>query len=111
MKPGDGNNSVYSPINVNVTLHCVVDASSRPFWTVDGEETIFTSTMTTLNARGIFIFEMIDMASDGISSNLTMYGNTNCNISICCALRNMEVQSCTTLIIYGKCNLNTTVMN
>ena len=109
MRPGGSNEFVYSPIDVNATLYCVVDDPAL-FWTVDGI-LIYPGSIpeAMFNEKGIF--QMTYPASDGtLRSNLTVYGDItlNNNISSCCVLSNIEDQSCTTLIIYGKCNISIT---
>ena len=99
VRPGDGNEIVYSPIHVNATLHCVLDG---PFllWLVDGLNFVSRNEKAMLNLREIF--EITESSSKSLtSSTLTVYGDIqrNNNISICCETR--EDSSCTTLIIYG----------
>ena len=35
MRPGDGKKFVYSPVDVNATLHCAVN-NTIPVWEIDG---------------------------------------------------------------------------
>ena len=101
VRPGGGEDFVYSPVGVNATLHCAVNVSHL-VWTVDDFN--FAEFCRLLNSRGIF---QSKMAFNGIlSSNITIAGyiDTNNNTRVCCRSLVEEQlinQSCTTLVIYG----------
>ena len=111
VRPGDGEEFVFSPVEVNATIHCAVN-NTNLFWDVD--HLSFAELGSALNSRGIF--QRTNTSSDGMTtSNLTVFGNIemNSNIRICCrSLVGVKVRGvCTTLIIYGmvhvfsKCSL------
>ena len=100
VRPGGGEDFVYSPVGVNATLHCAVNVSHL-VWTVDDFN--FAEFCRLLNSRGIF---QSKMAFNGIlSSNITIAGyiDTNNNTRVCCRslVEEQFNQSCTTLVIYG----------
>ena len=102
-RPGDGEQVVYSPVGVNATLYCVVQATNL-FWGVNGNS-YNTESEFSLNPRGIY-FKIMPTTSAGITeSYIKVFGNkeVNNNISICCRSINGEVleRACTILIIYG----------
>ena len=105
VRPGDGEEFVYSPINVNATIHCVVNHTNLLSWTTDGLSLNSESLRPVLHSRGIFQ-SGITNSSGIIESTVTVLGNreVNNNIRICClSVKNTEFEeSCTTLILYGK---------
>ena len=92
MRPGDGEESVYSPVNVNVTLHCAVSNTNLER-DVDGLSFDSDVQRPQLHLRGIFkiVFGSREL---------------NNNTRICCQSFVDELrETCTTLIIvYGKVN-------
>ena len=101
-RPGDGKEFVYSPVNVNATLHCIVNKSNF-LWGI-GEES-YSELEPELTSRGIF-FEISRRSARVKESNIIIMGNidVNNNTRICCRLLSgVELrESCTTLIIYGR---------
>ena len=105
MRPGDGEEFIYSPVEVNATIHCAVN-NTNLFWDVD--EFSFAELGPTLNSRGIF--QRINTSTDGITtSNMTVFGNIemNSNVRICCrSLVGPDLrEACATLIIYGTVHI------
>ena len=106
LRPGDGKEFVYSPVNVNATLHCAVN-NTFLVWVVDGLAFDSPVQRPHLNSRGIFQSGPT-IQSDGVtSSSVIVFGSRelNNNTRICCQLFVDELkENCTTLIIYGKVN-------
>ena len=108
MRPGDGEEFVYSPVNVNATLHCAVNNTNLA-WEVDGLELNSLVQGPQLNSRGIFQSGPTT-SSDGVTSSsviVTLFGSKelNNNTRICCqSFVNELNENCTTLIVYGKVN-------
>ena len=104
VRPGDGEEFLYSPVDVNATLHCAVNNTNLA-WEVDGLTLDHPVQGPLLNSRGIFQSEP-SASSDGLKvSNVTVFGNRelNNNIRVCCqSLINGLKENCTTLIIYGR---------
>ena len=103
VSPGDGEEFVYSRVNVNATLHCTVNNTILE-WEVDGLAFDSTVQRPQLNARGIFQSGPIT-SSDGVtSSSVIVFGSRELNNTrICCQLFvNGLKENCTTLIIYGR---------
>ena len=102
VRPGDGEEYVYSPVNDNATLHCTVNNSDL-VWEVDGLVLDNLVQGRQLNARGIF-----QSGADGVtSSSVIVFGSRelNNNTRICCQSYVNELkETCTTLIVYGKVN-------
>ena len=107
VSPGDGEEFVYSPVNVNATLHCAVNNTILE-WDVDGLTLDSDVWGPQLNARGIFQSGPI-ISSDGVtSSSVIVFGSRelNNNTKICCqSFVNELKENCTTLIVYGKVNI------
>ena len=84
VRPGDGNEHVYSPLNVNATLHCTVNNINLA-WEVD--ELVLDSDVQgpLLNSRGIFQSGPI-VPSDGVTSScVIVFGSRELNNTrICC---------------------------
>ena len=100
-RPGDGEEFVYSPVDANATLHCIVNKSTL-LWGI-GEES-YSELEPELTLRGIF-FEISRRFARVKESNIIIMGNIDVNndTRICCQLldgRELR-ESCTTLIIYG----------
>ena len=105
VRPGDGEEFVYSPVGVNALLHCTVN-NTNLFWVVDELNFDLEFDRTVLHSRGIF---RSPPTSQGIMrSELTVYGNveTNNNTKVCCrsffVLGQNAEECCITLLIYGK---------
>ena len=102
MRPGDGEEFVYSPVGVNTTLHCAVNNSNLE-WEVDGFNFESHFDRNHLQSRNIILFQESTTTIRGITkSSIKIFGNVNINngTMICCqtdALRKF----CTTLIVYG----------
>ena len=107
VRPGDGREYVYSPVDVNVTLHCAV-TSTELLWEVDDLSFDTTFHKRRLHSRGIFRTEAVTSSEGVTTSNVTVFGNLaeNNNSRICCHSQRDSVsdieQECTILIIYGK---------
>ena len=106
VSPGDGEELVYSPVEVNATIHCSVN-NTMLAWEVDGLNFDNEFKRNELHSRGIFKNEPI-LSSNGVTaSNLTVFGDIdmNSNTRVCCESlvrgRKSIRQNCTTLIIYG----------
>ena len=105
VSPGDGEEFVYSPVEVNATIHCAVN-NTMLAWEVDGLNFDNDFKRNGLHSRGIFHNEPL-LSSNGVTaSNLIVFGDidVNSNIRICCeslVMRRKPRQNCTTLIIYG----------
>ena len=102
VRPGDGELFVYSPVDVNATLHCAVNNTFLS-WIVDRFSFDNSVREGILNSRRIF---HTTYSTEALSnSTLTVYGDidVNNNIRICCESFEglMQRESCTILIIYG----------
>ena len=101
-RPGDGENFVYSPVDVNATFLCAVN-NTHILLVVNMLAFDSLSHRRTLFSRQIFRAEAVT-SSDGVTrSSVTVFGNldVNNNSRICCQsqLENNEfVTQCTTLI-------------
>ena len=104
MRPGDGEEFVYSPVNVNATLHCAVNNTNLA-WEVAGLYLDHPVQELQLSLRGIFQSGPT-VPSDGVtSSNVIVFGSRelNNNTRICCwTFVNELKENCTTLIVYGR---------
>ena len=104
VRPGDGEEHVYSPVNVNATLHCTVNNTILA-WDIDGLVLGSAIQRPFLNSRGIFQSGPI-ISSDGVtSSSVIVFGSRelNNNTRICCQTFVNELkENCTTLIVYGN---------
>ena len=98
---------MYSPVDVNVTLHCAV-TSMDLLWEVGGLSFYAPFHRRRLHSRGIFQTEAVTSSTGVTTSNVTVFGNMDENNSsrTCCQSQRDSVseieQECTTLIIYGK---------
>ena len=104
VRPGDGEEHVYSPVNVNATLHCTVNNSDL-VWEVDGLVLDNLVQGRQLNARGIFQSGPIIPSVGVTSSSVIVFGSRelNNNTRICCqSFVNELKENCTTLIVYGN---------
>ena len=106
MRPGDGEEYVYSPVDVNATIHCAVN-NTNLFWIIDDLNFDVNFDRNSLHSRQIF---RRPSTSEGtMESVVTVFGNmvTNNDIQICCRsfLGSKRQQACTTLIIYGMVNM------
>ena len=103
VRPGDGEQFVYSPVEVNATLNCAVNNTSLS-WDVDELTFDIDNRRDILISRGIF--QSTNTIGAIIQSTLTVYGDidVNNNTKICCQYLERIVirESCTTLVIYGK---------
>ena len=103
VRPGDGEQFVYSPVNTNATLHCAVNYTHLA-WSADGLNFDNDNKRNILFSRGIF--QSTNTVGALTQSTLTVYGERelNNNIEICCEYLDGARQrdSCTTLVIYGK---------
>ena len=104
MRPGDGEEHVYSPVNVNATLHCAVNNTILE-WDVDGITLDSPIQGPQLNSRGIFQSGPTT-PSDGVtSSSVIVFGSRELNNNTriyCQSFMNGLKENCTTLIIYGR---------
>ena len=103
VRPGEGEEFVYSPVEVNATIHCAVN-NTNLVWNVDGLVSGFELTKPVLHSRGIY--QSTTTSSERLmKSILTVFGNIelNNNSKICCqSLVGLELRdACTILIIYG----------
>ena len=83
--PGDGEEFVYSPIGVNITLQCAVN-NARLVWIIDNS-LLFEVQGSILDSRRIFLNETY--TSDGVTiSSITIFANreVNNNTRICCQM-------------------------
>ena len=105
VRPGDGEEFVYSPFNVNATLHCAVN-NTNLVWVVDSSLFLNNEVYRPiLSSRGIFQ-SGDNTSSDGVTiSSVTVFGNQkiNNNTRICCqTIVNAILKvNCTMLTIYG----------
>ena len=103
VRPGDGEQFVYSPVDVNATLHCAVNNTFLS-WDVDGFNIDHAFGRHLLNSRGVF--QTTHTTETLSNSILTVFCDidVNNNIRICCESNEglMHRESCTTLIIYGN---------
>lgn len=106
--PGNGQEFVYSPVDVNATLHCEVN-HVRLTWLVGDKRYVFEveDHRNLLHSRGIFQFGTMLSFNNTTVSNLILLGDVaiNNNTRICCQATGEE--SCTTLVIY--CEISFTV--
>ena len=106
VRPGGGEEFVYSPVNVNATLHCAVNNTNLE-WEVDGLAFDSDVQRSQLNSKGIFQRGPIVSPGGVISSSVIVFGSreSNNNTRICCqSFVNEFKENCTTLIVYGKVN-------
>ena len=104
-RPGNGQTFVYSPVNMNITLHCAVNHTSSLLWDVDGLALDSEGLRPVLQSRRIFQNGQTD--TSGVrESSVTVFGDPelNNNIRICCqSVINSKIEkTCVTLILYGK---------
>ena len=100
VRPGDGEEFVYSPVGVNATLHCAVNNTDLE-WEIDGFN--FESLFDRNHLQSRNIFQESTTTLLGITrSSVKVFGNVNTNngTMICCR-RDALREFCTTLIIYG----------
>ena len=102
MRPGNGDTLVHSPIDVNTTLHCVVNSSELE-WDIDGLN--FESSLEGHRLQLKQIFPGPKMTLEGITaSSVIIFGDIRNNgTMICCQVLLGEdlIETCTVLIIYG----------
>ena len=98
--------AVYSPVDVNATLHCVVNGSELDLeWEIDGFT--FTSPLQRSQLHPRQIFQGSTMTLGSIkSSSMIIFGDIveNNGSRICClamAYGQDLVEACTVLIVYG----------
>ena len=122
VRPGDGEEFVYSPVGVNTTLQCAVNNTILT-WVVDTMLNFDSPVQRlVLNSRGIFQSRSTTSVDGITASSVTVIGNRelNNNTRICCQVFANELkENCTTLVIYGKviiilfkiqlCNNNITI--
>ena len=106
VRPGNGDIPVYSPIDVNATLQCVVNSSELE-WEIDGLNFESSFNRRQLHSRQI-IFEGLTSTSGGITtSSVIIFGDIirNNGTMICCQVfprsRMDPLSACTVLIVYG----------
>ena len=105
-RPGDGENFVYSPVDVNTTFLCAVN-NTHILWVVNTLAFDSPTNTRTLHSREIFQAEAVT-SSDGVTrSSVTVFGNlaVNNNSRICCQSQfeyNKFATQCTTLVLYSK---------
>ena len=100
VRPGDGEEFVYSPVNVNTTLHCAVNNTNLG-WEIDGLTLDSDVQGLQLNSRGIFQIGPI-VSSDGVtlSSVIVLNFSSRELTRICCqSFVNGLKENCTTLIV------------
>ena len=103
VRPGEGEEFVYTPVEINATIHCAVN-STFLYWIVDEFNFDIEHTRAVLHSRGIF--QTTNTSSDGVTtSHVIVFGNTemNNNTRLCCrSLMELDLEeACTHLIIYG----------
>ena len=99
-RPGDGDEVIYSPVGVSVTLNCVVRGSIL-YWGINGD--YYDESEPEVTSRGIFLQAPTTISADIEMSSLTVIGNiSNNNLSICCQVlvQRELMDACTTLMIY-----------
>ena len=96
---------MYSPLNVNATLHCAVN-NTNLFWEVDGLALDSPVQGRLLHSRGIFQHGQSTSSNGVTESTVLVLGNqhSNNNVRICCqsVIVNRLYEICTILIVYGK---------
>ena len=106
VRPGDGGQFVYSPVDANATLHCAVN-NTNLFWDIDGLNFDRPLTRDSLHSRKIFRTPATSQGTR-LMGSLIVFGDTEANSTqICCEsilILGSPQQSCTTLIIYGMIN-------
>ena len=106
VRPGDGDEFEYSPVNVNATLHCAVNNTNLE-WEVDGLAFDSDVQRSQLNSKGISQRGPIVSPGGVISSSVIVFGSieSNNNSRICCQIFVNELkENCITLVVYGKVN-------
>ena len=107
MRPGNEDTPVYSPIDVNATIYCVVNSSELE-WDIDGYRFVSSFERRQLHSRQIFEGPMTTLGSI-INSSVIIFSNITSNngIMICCQafLREDPIAACTVLIVYGMDNM------
>ena len=99
MRPGNGDTLVHSPIDVNATLHCVVNSSELE-WNIDGLN--FESSLEGHQLYLRQIFQEPTMSIEGITnSSVIIFGDMMNNGTMICCLGEDLIKTCTVLIIYG----------
>ena len=111
VRPGDGEEFVYSPFGVNATLYCAVN-NTNLLWVVDMLNFDVDIERESLNLRGIYRRLPTETSEGIMESVVTVSGRTKRNNNthyICCwsflGSEIEQVQACTTLIIYGMVNI------
>ena len=101
MRPGNGDTLVHSPIDVDATLHRVVNSSELE-WDIDGLN--FESSLEGRRLHLRQIFPGPTMSLEGITtSSVIIFGDIKNNgTMICCQvlLGKDLIKTCTVLIIY-----------
>ena len=111
VRPGDGEEFVYSPVDVNATLHCAVNKTklaesdniiAELVWVVDRSLFVNEVYRQVLNSREIFLNEVIT-SDDVTTSSISIFDkHINNNSVICCQeIANIILENCTTLVLYG----------
>ena len=103
--PGNGENSVYSPVGVNITFNCAVN-NTNLFWVID--RLVLNSSFQSEHVQVTSCSE----CSDGvIRSSVTVLGSSvvKSNSRICCQshyimsfFMKRTSRTCTNLILYGE---------
>ena len=102
VRPGDGEEFVYSPFGINATLNCIVNNTNLA-WIVDMFRFEVELEGDLLYSRGI---SQTSGISEGIMESVVNVSGSmkrNNNTHICCRsiVKSVDKQACTTLIIYG----------
>ena len=110
VRPGNGDTPVYSPIDVNTTLHCVVNSSELE-WEINGSNFKSSFRRQQLNLRHIYEGPEQTSGDTTTYSSVIIFGNIRNNgTMICCQVfqRQDLIQACTVLFVYGMdiCSIN-----
>ena len=105
MRPGDGRDFVYSPVDRNATISCAVSGEELE-WVVDGLTFESRTEALVLHSRGIFKSTTEVLPDAVTTSSVTVFGDISVNndTQACCEtiVDNEVVRNCSTLVIYGE---------
>ena len=105
VRPADGDDYVYSPIEVNVTLQCIVN-NTHLEWYIDMLTFASEIQRSKLESRKIFQFAPVTSADGLTMSTVIAFGSLTLNnhSRVCCQTLILTVvkEVCTTLIVYGE---------
>ena len=107
--PGNGSEFVYSPVNVDVTIHCAVNSATLT-WGIDQDLVFDEIGRVILQQRGIQQYRDNTTREGVTASTVVITGNKEINnqTHVCCRTLVMsddistQVMMCTTVILYGK---------